>query len=135
MEIIGTVISVDKDMATVSVRRVSACGENCANCHGACQTTTAVATVKNTTGAVVGDVVKVECDSVSVIRAAMFLYMLPVLAAVLIAAITYSTGLSDILTLVLSVVGFFGCFAIVKRFEKHIAPKSFITKVLGKDVK
>lgn len=135
MEIVGTVISVNGDMATVSVRRVSACGENCANCHGACEATTATTTAKNTVGAVAGDVVKVESSGMSVIRAAVFLYMLPVLVAVLIAAVTYSMGLSDILTLVLSVIGFFGSFAVVKCFEKRIAPKSYITKVLGKDVK
>lgn len=135
MEIIGTVISVDKDMATVSVRRVSACGENCASCKGACQATTAVTTAKNVAGAVPGDMVKVETSGGTVIRAALFLYMLPVLVAVLIATVTYSIGLSDVLTLVLTVIGFFGSFAVVKCFEKRLAPKSFITKVLGKDVK
>ncbi len=135
MDIVGTVISVDKNMATVAVKRVSACGENCANCRGACETTTAVSVAENRAGAVVGDTVKIESDSASVIRAAVVLYILPVLAAILAAVVCYGIELSDLWAIGVSVAVFFASFFIIKLFEKKLAPKSYITKILGKGVK
>ncbi|MBO5734282.1 MAG: SoxR reducing system RseC family protein [Clostridia bacterium] len=135
MDIIGTVISVDKDKAVVGVKRASACGENCANCHGGCETTTATAVVQNTVGAGIGDMVKIQSDSGAVIKAAVVLYMLPVLVAIIAAVVAYCFGLGSILTVFIWVVAFFASFFVIKRFEKRLAPKSYITKVLGKGVK
>lgn len=135
MDIVGTVISVDKNMATVAVKRVSACGENCANCHGACETTTAVSVAENRAGAVVGDTVKIESDSASVIRAAVVLYILPVLAAIAAAVVCYGIELSDLWAIGVSVAVFFVSFFVIKIFEKKLAPKAYVTKILGKGVK
>ncbi len=135
MENIGTVILTDKDMATVSVRRVSACGENCAHCSGACETTKATCIAKNTIGAKVGDTVKVESNSKDVIRAAVVLYMVPVLAAIFSVVVAYNLRLSDIFSVLICVVAFFVSFAGIKCFEKRLTPKAYITKIIGKDVK
>jgi len=135
MEIVGTVVSVKENTATVAVKRVSACGENCANCKGACETTTAVSVVENTIGAAVGDTVKIESDSFGVLRAAAVLYIVPVVVTILAAVVAYACGLSDVLSTVLSVAAFFICFTIIKIFEKKLVPKSCITKVLGRSVK
>ena len=134
MEIIGTVISVDENKATVLVKRVSACGENCANCHGACEATTATTVAENTVGACVGDVVKIESESSAVIRAALVLYMVPVAVTILVAALTYGMGLSNIFVILFSVMAFFVSFFVIKCFDKKLAPESYITKVLGKGV-
>lgn len=134
MEIIGTVISVDENKATVSVKRVSACGENCANCKGACEATTATTIAENTAGARVGDVVKIESESGAVIRAALVLYMLPVAVTTLVAALTYGINLSNVFVILFSVMAFFVSFFVIKCFDKKLAPKSYITKVLGKGV-
>ena len=132
MEIVGTVISVNDKRATVAVKRVSACGENCANCKGSCVSTTATSVVENNIGAKVGDTVKIESDTNSVIRAAIALYMVPVLIAIFAAVIAYSVNLSNLFVILLSGVAFFASFFVVKLFEKRLTPKSYITKVLGK---
>lgn len=132
MEIIGTVISTDKYKATVVVRRASACGENCANCHGGCETTTTTAVVQNTAGARVGDTVKIESESASVIRAALVLYMVPVAATILVAALTYGLKMSNVFVILFSVMAFFASFFIIKCFDKNLAPKSYITKILSR---
>ena len=135
MEIIGTVISTHKDKATVAVKRVSACGENCANCKGVCETTTATAVAQNSVGATVGDVVKVESESASVIRAALVLYMVPVAVTILVAALTYGINLSNLFVILFSVIAFFASFFVIKCFDKSLVPKSYVTKILGKGVK
>ena len=135
MEIIGTVISTHKDKATVAVKRVSACGENCANCKGVCETTTATAVAENTVGAAVGDVVKVESESAAVIRAALVLYMVPVAVTILVSAFTYGINLSNLFVILFSVMAFFASFFVIKYFDNSLAPKSYVTKILGKGVK
>ena len=132
MEIIGTVVKTDGDEAIVSVKRVSACGENCANCAGVCETTNATTVVKNTADARVGDTVKIESESADVIRAAVVLYIVPVVVTILIAALVYGFGGADVYVFVFSAVGFFGSFLGVKFFEKKITPKSQITKIIKK---
>lgn len=132
MEIIGTVIAIDGENATVSVKRVSACGENCANCGGACETTKTTAVAKNTAGACVGDTVKIESESRDVIRAAVVLYIVPVLVTILIAALIFGLGLSDLYVFIFSALGFFASFLGIKFFEKKITPESHITKVIKK---
>ena len=132
MEIVGTVISTDKDKVTVAVKRVSACGENCANCHGACEATTVTTVAENTAGARVGDMVKIESESASVIRAAVVLYIGPVLVTILVAALTYGINLSNLFVILFSVMAFFVSFFIIKCFEKKIAPKSYVTKIIGR---
>ena len=132
MEIVGTVIAIDGEEATVSVKRVSACGENCANCKGACESTKTTAIVKNSAGACVGDVVKIESESGAVIRAAVVLYIVPVVITILIAALTFGIGLSDLYVFIFAAIGFFASFLGIKFFEKKITPKSYITKVIKK---
>ncbi len=134
MEIIGTVISTHKDKATVAVKRVSACGENCANCKGVCKVT-AAAVAQNLVGAAVGDVVKIESESAAVIRAALVLYMVPVAVTILVAALTYGINLSNLFVILFSVMAFFASFFVIKCFDKSLAPKSYITKIISKDVK
>ena len=133
MEIVGTVIDTKNNQATVSVRRVSACGENCANCKCACEATTAVSVVENSVGAAVGDIVKIRSDSSAVLRAALILYIVPVLVAIISAVI--GSSFSAVCGIVLCVAMFFVSFFVIKLFEKKITPKSYITKVLGKEVK
>ena len=135
MEIVGTVIEADNNTAKVRVKRVSACGENCGNCKGMCETTTAVSVVQNTVGAQVGDMVKIESDSVAVLRAAVVLYIVPVVVAIMTAVVAYGVNLSDVSVAAFSVVAFLVCFVVIKCFEKRLTPKSYITKVFGKEVK
>lgn len=130
MEIVGTVVELNGEDATVSVKRVSACGENCANCGGMCETTNTTTVAKNTAEARVGDTVKIESESASVIRAAVILYIVPVVVTILVAALIFGLGFSEVYVFIFSALAFFASFLGVKLFEKNITPKSYITKVI-----
>ncbi len=135
MESIGVVISLNGNMATVNVRRVSACGENCASCKGGCVATTIKTTAENLVSADVGDTVKIESNTTDVVRAAFFLYMMPVVVALIFAVITYAMKISDIFVILSSVAAFFVGFKVIKRFEKKLIPRAYITRILYKGVK
>lgn len=79
----GIIIAVNGNMARVSARRTSAC-ESC-DSRGACiqivdKSDKMEINAINTAGGKVGDIVEVSMESSSVIRIAMLVYMLPVVA-------------------------------------------------------
>ena len=66
-------------MAKVQIRRLTACGHDCADCAGCTQIITGETVVwaQNQIGAAVGDVVTVESGSAQVLTAAAMVYILP----------------------------------------------------------
>lgn len=130
MEQIGTVKRTEGEFALIAVRRASACGENCAHCKGTCQPTTMEAEAKNTVGALIGDMVKIETDTGAVVRAAMILYFIPCILAILGAAAASNYFHNTAAAAIAAAAAFFLSFAVVKRFDKKLAPVSEITKIL-----
>ena len=79
--------------AEVSVKRQSACGHDCSKCGGGCSelmvSSTVAVAAANPVRAMPGDMVRVESDTGTVLRAAVVVYLVPFLlffAAYFIAA-------------------------------------------------
>lgn len=83
MEKIGLVKSVKENTATIEIRRVSACGENCASCKGGCAPTNHYITAKNTIHASAGQYVKLEMENKHVLGAAFLVYIVPLVGMIL----------------------------------------------------
>ena len=132
MEQIGIVKELRGNTAIVSVNRVSACGENCAQCKGGCTPSSAVTKAENAAGASVGDTVKVEADTKKVILAAFVLYIVPLLCAMIVAVIVscFTTKLGPLL--IVTVNAFLGAILLVKSMDKVIAPKTTVTKIINR---
>ncbi len=130
MEQIGIVKELRGNMAVVSVNRVSACGENCAQCKGGCTPSAAITRAENAAGASVGDTVKVESDTGKVIFAAFMLYIVPLLFAILAAIVVscFTPKLGPLLIVTVNV--FLGAILAVKSMDKIIAPKTTVTKII-----
>lgn len=79
----ATVTEVRGDIATVEVKRQSAC-EGC-KMSGACSSCRKIvtATVKNKLGALPGDIVEIEAPSDVILKYAMIVFVLPIFAALL----------------------------------------------------
>lgn len=131
MEQIGTVVKTENQDAVISVKRVSACGENCAHCKGGCTPTKAEVKVQNGIGAKAGDVVKVETNTASVIKAAVFLYFTPCLAAIIGAIVAECILSYAAVTVGVAAVLFFLAFFVIQRLDKKLAPASVITKIIS----
>lgn len=83
MENIGLVKSVKENIATVEVRRASACGENCASCKGGCAPTNHYITATNEVDASAGQYVKLEMENKHVLGAAFLVYIVPLAGMIL----------------------------------------------------
>ena len=75
----GIVKEASGEFCKVVVMRKSACGENCASCSGGCKLQNQICLVKNTKGAKAGDKVEIEIDTMTVLKSAFLVYILPIL--------------------------------------------------------
>ncbi len=75
----GIVTKTENGMATVLVKRKSACGDNCATCKAACSLGERGIIVKNDIDAKTGDEVAFEMDTAKVLKTAFLVYILPIL--------------------------------------------------------
>lgn len=82
----GYIEKVSGNIATIRVKRDSACGDNCGNCNG-CNSIVLVEAL-NKINAKVGDKVEIELDSRTVINTAFIVYIIPIIALI----IGYITG-------------------------------------------
>ena len=79
----GIVKSVEGDLCTCSVKRKSACGENCATCKATCSSREHTFVARNLAGAKAGDIVVVEMGTKKVLTSAFLVYILPLIAFLL----------------------------------------------------
>lgn len=77
MEQIGEIVELNGKNALVRIRRVSMCGENCANCSSECKPTATVVLATNGLAAKVGDTVKLQMNSGAFLLLAFIGYILP----------------------------------------------------------
>lgn len=73
------VVEVKGNLTKVEVRRVSACGENCANCKGGCAPTYTYIEVINNVGAKQGEYVEIEMSTRTFLAAVSITYGLPLI--------------------------------------------------------
>ena len=79
----GIVKSVEGDLCTCSVKRKSACGENCATCKATCSSREHTFSARNLVGAKAGDTVIIEMGTKKVLTSAFLVYILPLIAFLL----------------------------------------------------
>lgn len=82
MEQIGEVVELRNQKALIRIQRVSACGENCAQCEGGCKPTARTVEAFNAIGAQVGDTVKIEMNSGLFLLMAFIGYILPIIICI-----------------------------------------------------
>ena len=119
---IGVVESTNGDVAVVSVRRGTACGESCATCSSQCNVKTNKITVGNKIGAMPGDKVKIEMKTSTVLKSAFMVYIFPIFVFFIGYFMTeYKTG-SEIKSLIVGLFAFgvtFVCLFLWDRSNKE----------------
>lgn len=128
----GRVVALKDDMAEVEIARGSMCGESCSNC-GMCEKRQSKVMAKNTIGASVGDQVELGVSTSKGLKAAVLVYMVPVL--ILIAGIVimrwagYSEGISLVCSFIIMTLWFLGVFVAEKKgaFKDRILAE--VTKI------
>ncbi len=89
----GTVVSTKNGMATVRVRKSSACGHDCGECN-LCSNPEITIDILNPIGAKIGDTVIIGTPSHNVLKWAFVLYILPILGAMICLSILSAFDMS-----------------------------------------
>lgn len=116
----GFVLKVDKEFATVGVKRQTACDTCRAQCGGHCDKASTVETVvKNTLGARVGDRVRLYSRTSTVLGYAALIFIVPIVMAALGYLLGYLIRLSTPLCAVLALTAFFLTYAVITLVYKN----------------
>jgi len=115
-------------MAEIAVKRESACGGNCHSCSG-CSGRTNIMKVaaKNPVLAAVGDRVVVSSSTGSILKAAVVVYVIPVILFFVFYALGALMGAGESMSIVLSLVGFFLGVIMAMAFNKSLKNKTAAT--------
>jgi len=129
----GTVLQTFDDTALVAVPRPSACGEHCASCAGGCQERGHQAWVKNTIYAKAGDLVRISADDGAILRAALWLYGLPLVFFFTGYVLAYTLSEHTLLAVFTAFLAMACSFGILKIADRKATPKIEITEILMTD--
>jgi len=132
MEQIGEVVELRGRQALVRIKRVSACGENCASCEGGCKPTSSVITAVNGISAKVGDTVKLQMNSLAFMTLAFIGYILPIIICIItyfaVSSVTDNTVIADTAAIV-SLVAVLVLFYIIDKIPRRRSTP-FSTKIV-----
>lgn len=125
----GEVIAVNGNIATVLVVKKSACGHDCSDC-GVCTAPQIQTTAINNVGAKVGNRVEIETTDNSLLKVAFYLYLCPILFAVLIGIVSkilrWSLWINGLIYIVMFVVWYF----YLKRINNRIGDNNIVLRIL-----
>ena len=83
MDQIGYITSINGDIAEISIKRSSSCGDKCGSCKGGCSVQGMSVKTKNTLGAKVGDYVEIRTQTSIVLKSAFLVYVLPLIMLIM----------------------------------------------------
>ena len=115
-------------MAEIAVKRESACGGNCHSCSG-CSGRTNIMKVsaKNRASAGVGDRVVVSSSTGSILKAAVIVYVIPVVLFFVFYALGAMMGAGESISIVLSLCGFAMGVLMAMAFNKSLKNRAATT--------
>lgn len=128
MDRIGIVTEVKGSQVTVELERHSACGD-CGMCGHASESKCFKVKTRNTIDAVVGEKVMVEMPDQSLVKVAMIVYTIPLIALIIGVMlgnvfITQLQGeIKDLMSFLLGVIFMGGTFIWVKQYDKKSGVK------------
>jgi len=114
----GLVVKTKGNIATVRVKRSSACGHDCGECN-LCKNPDIEVDILNPVGAKIGDIVKIGTDTSKVMFSAFILYMLPLVGAFVLYGVLGLFDLTAKITVICEVLWFLLWFVFVIYFNKN----------------
>lgn len=121
MEQVGKIIALKDGLATLEVRRPSACGQSCTACKVACDQNVGLLTLPNTIQGEVGDFVEIKTNSGEVLKYAFMAYGIPLVLFVATILIAYQVakgaGNRELIALACGVLSFLLSHLILKKVD------------------
>ena len=125
----GIVIRADGNVATVKIKRSSACGHDCGECN-LCKNPDIEVKILNPIGAQVGDRVRIGTDTSKVLKDAFLLYMLPIIGAFVLYITLDSFGLGNAICIGAEVVWAVLWFVFIRHYSKNSVSMSCAIEIL-----
>ncbi len=138
MDNVGKIEKIDGNTAVISVKRVSACGDNCKSCSSACKVNsvifeTDISDAKDEIN--VGDFVEIQAENEVMLKHIAVLYGLPLilmLFTVFIFQIILTGPNKDIISAIASVFSLIISFYLLKAYDKNEMKKNVLKFTIGK---
>lgn len=125
----GTVTKLNGNIATVRIKRSSACGHDCGECN-LCKNPDIEVEILNPIGAKIGDRVKIGTDTSKVLQDAFLLYMLPVTGALILYIILSSFKLGTSAFIIAEIVWIALWYVFIRHYSKNRITMSCAIEIL-----
>lgn len=135
MDQVGKIEKIQGNKATVSVKRISACGENCKGCSSACKQPTIMFETEVEGDYAVGDYVEITTENEVLLKQIVILYGIPfviMMATIGIVQIILDSPNKDIISALASVASLAVSFFILKAYDKNEMKKNTLKFTLGR---
>ena len=136
MDQVGKIEKIQGNKATVSVKRVSACGDNCKGCSSACKQPTVYFETDITQEYEVGDYVEITTENEVMLKHIAVIYGIPLIVMIItigIVQIMLNTNPNkDIISAVASVLSLVVSYFILKAYDSKEMKKNILKFTLGR---
>ena len=136
MDQVGRIENIEGNKAIISVKRVSACGENCKGCSSACKQPIVTFETDCTGDYEIGDYVEITTENEVALKQIAILYGIPFLTMMVTIGIVQLLLLEnpqrDIISAVASVASLVVSFFILKAYDKKEMKKNTLKFTLGR---
>ncbi|MDD3227128.1 MAG: SoxR reducing system RseC family protein [Tissierellia bacterium] len=138
MDNIGKIEKIDGNMAVISVKRVSACGDSCKSCGSSCKVNSVIfeTDISDVEDEIyVGDYVEIRAENEVMLKHIAVLYGLPLLlmlSTVFIFQMILKGPNKDIISAVASLFSLIISFYLLKAYDKSEMKKNALKFTVGK---
>ena len=137
MDNVGRIEKIDGNKAVISVKRVSACGDNCKSCSSACKVNSVIVEtdIDVNEDINVGDYVEIRAENEVMLKHILVLYGLPLLLmiiTVIIVQMLLKGPNKDIISAVASLFSLVISFYLLKAYDKKEMQKNVLKFTVGK---
>lgn len=136
MEQVGKIEKIEGNKVTVSVKRVSACGDNCKGCGSSCKQPSVIFETDYNGDYEVGDFVEITTENDVMLKQIAMLYGIPfiiMLATIgVVQMLIFNNPNKDLISAVASVASLLVSFFILKVYDNKEMKKNTLKFTLGR---
>ncbi len=135
MDQVGKIEQINGDKAIVSVKRVSACGDNCKSCGGSCNQKSVIIETDVDGDYEVGDYVEITTGNEVLMKHILVLYGMPLLIMICVIGAVQLLSNSpnkDMISAVSALLSLVVSYFILKAYDKKEMEKNVLKFTIGK---
>lgn len=136
MDQVGKIENIKDNKATISVKRVSACGDNCKGCSSSCKQPVVYFDTEITDGYEVGDYVEITTENEVMLKQIAMIYGIPLVVMIVTIAVVQlmlsNNPNKDIISAVASIASLVIAYFILKAYDSKEMKKNTLKFTIGR---